>query len=214
MEELQELIGFLNKQTTQNIEVIGKATRQSPGKIYRLYEGIADGVFKNDEEAAMAILGTDEFDINYKKLKYRLQNRLINTIFFIDLNKPNYNDSQKAYYNSQKSIAAIDILLGKGARKIAIDIAERTLRQTLKFEYTEMSVNLLKKLSRHYGALEKNKKKFDKYTILTKKYLEIFNAETMAEQFHTKLGIQFNDNVVISESLINEVIKFMILKMY
>ena len=100
MEKLQELIVFLNKQTTQNIEVIGKATRQSQGKIYRLYEGIADGVIKNDEEAAIAILGTDSSDINYKKLKYRLQNRLMNTVFFIEVNKPSFNDSQRAYYAS------------------------------------------------------------------------------------------------------------------
>ena len=49
--------------------------------------------------------------------------------------------------------------------------------QVLKFEYTEISVNLLKKLSRHYGAIEKNKKKFNEYTLLMDKYLEIFNAE-------------------------------------
>ena len=80
-------------------------------------------------------------------------------IFFIDVNKPKFNDSQRAYYIGQKSIAAIDILLGRGARKTAIELAEKTLRQVLKFEYTEVSVNLLKKLSRHYGAIEKNKKK-------------------------------------------------------
>ncbi|MFK8005225.1 MAG: hypothetical protein AB8H03_02595 [Saprospiraceae bacterium] len=206
MEDLQELISFVNKQTTQNVEVIGKATRQSSGKIYRLYEGIADGVFKNDEEAAKGILGTDSEDINYKKLKYRLKQRLINTVFFIDVNKPNYNDTQRAFYVSQKSVAAIDILLGRGARKIAIELAEKTLRQVLKFEYTEMCINLLKKLSRHYGVIEKNKKKFTEYTLLTEKYLEIYNAETIAEQLYTKLIFKSKNYFIISDDIIQEAI--------
>lgn len=205
MENLRELIRFVNKQTVAKVEVMGNPSNYS-GKMKHLYEGIISGDFLTDEDAVNKLYN-GEANINaYKKLKYRLQNRLINTVFFIDVNKPNFNDSQRAYYVCQKSVAAIDILLGRGARKTAMKLAEKTLRHVLKFEYTEMSINLLKKLSRHYATMEENKKKFTEYSSLTKKYLEIFNAETIAEQLYIKLRFQSKNNPIITGEIIEEAI--------
>lgn len=207
MENLKELISFVNRQKVSKIEVIGNPHNYK-GKMRMLYDGIIEGKYLTDTEAFADLYGEEKMINSYKKLKYRLQNRLINTVFFIDVNKPNFSDAQRAYYTSQKSVAAIDILIGRGARKTAIELAERTLRQTMKFEYAEISLNLLKKLSRHYGVMEINNKKFTEYSFLTQQYLEIFNAETMAEQFHTKLGIQLNNNIVISDEIIQETVNY------
>ncbi len=203
MDNLKELIQFVNKQKIANIEVMGNSNSYS-GKMRQLYNGIAEGKYGSDKEAMEDLYKEKAVVNSYKKLKYRLQNRLINTVFFIDVNKPNYNDTQRAYYITKKSVAAIDILLGRGARKTAIELAEKTLRQSIKFEFTENTINLLKKLSRHYGMMENNKKKFYEYSSLTNEYLEIFNAETIAEQFHTKLAIHFNNNSTVSNEIIQE----------
>ena len=205
MENLKELILFVSKQKIAKIEVMGNPNNYS-GKMKYLYDGIINGKYLTDDDAIIDLYGSTGNVKTYKKLKYRLQNRLINTVFFIDVNKPNFNDSQRAYYICQKSVAAIDILLGRGARKTAMELAERTLRHVLKFEYTEMCINLLKKLSRHYGLMEKNKKKFIEYSNLTQKYLEIFNAETVAEQLYTKLRFQSKNNPTVSAEIIGEAI--------
>lgn len=206
MENLKELIHFVNKQKVARIEIIGNSSNYS-GKMKKLYNGITEGKYSNDEEAMGDLYEEKINKDSYKKLKYRLQNRLINTVFFIDVNRPNFNEGQRAYYTSQKSVAAIDILLGRGARKTAIELAEKTLRQTLKFEYTEMSLNLLKKLSRHYGILEENKRKFNHYRTLTQRYLEIFNAETIAEQLYTNLRFQSRKYSTVSDNVLTEAIK-------
>ena len=206
MENLRELIRFVNKQKVARIEIIGNPSNYS-GKMEKLYNGISEGKYSNDEEAMTDLYEKKLNKDSYKKLKYRLQNRLINTVFFIDVNKPNFNEGQRAYYTSQKSVAAIDILLGRGARKTAIELAEKTLRQTLKYEYTELSLNLLKKLSRHYGILEENKKKFNHYRTLTQRYLEIFNAETIAEQLYTNLRFQSKKYSTASDDVVKEAIE-------
>ncbi|MGK0366463.1 MAG: hypothetical protein ACI85O_003536 [Saprospiraceae bacterium] len=208
MENLKELILIVNKQKIAKVEVMGNPSNYS-GKMKYLYDGIINGKYLTDDDAIIDLYSTSGNVKTFKKLKYRLQNRLINTVFFIDVNKPNFNDSQRAYYICQKSVAAIDILLGRGARKTAIELAERTLRHVLKFEYTEMCINLLKKLSRHYGIMEKNKRKFIEYSNLTQKYLEIFNAETVAEQLYTKLRFQSKYNSIVSDEIIGEAISSM-----
>lgn len=201
MKNLKELVFFVNKQKIAKIEVIGN-TKNDSSKLQKLYKGIVEGEYETDEDAVRDLYPSNQVNGSYKKLKYRLQNRLVNSVFFIDVNKPNYNDTQRAFYISQKSLAAIEILLGRGARKVAIEMAEKTLRQTLKFEFTEISINLLKKLSRHYGLHDKNKKKFEQYTQLSQIYLEIFYAETIAEQLHTKLGIHIDNQKTISKEVI------------
>jgi len=207
MENLKEIVLFVNKQKIARIEVMGNPSNYE-GKMKKLYLGIVEGKYKTDKEALTDLYGKKGSISSYKKLKNRLQNRLINTAFFIDVNKPNFDNSQRAYYQSQKSVAAIDILLGRGARKVSMNLAERTLRQTLKFEYTEMSINLLKKLSRHYGVIEKNKQKFNYYSSMTQKYLEIYNAETLAEQFYTQLNFNSKYNSIVKSSIIEEAIDF------
>ncbi len=203
MNNLKELISFVNKQKIAKVEVMGNDSNYT-GKMKQLYNGIIEGKYNTDDDAFADLYQSNKNENTYKKLKYRLQNRLINTVFFIDVNKPNYNDSQRAYYISQKSVAAIDILIGRGARNTAIDLAEKTLRHTIRFEYTEMNINLLKKLSRHYGVMKYNNKKFNKYSLLTQKYLEIFYAETIAEQLYTRLTVNSNRNSSISQEIAKE----------
>ena len=210
MESLKEIVLLVNKQKTARIEVMGYPSNYS-GKMKQLYDGIIEEKYKTDRDAMLDLYGNEESLSSYKKLKYRLINRLINTVFFIDVNKPNFDDSQRAFYMGQKAVAAVEILLGRGARKISMELAERTLRQTLKYEYTEMSINLLKKLSRHYGTIQINKKKFEKYTSLTERYLEIHIAETIAEQSYNKLNFKIknsNKRSNIPNYLIQEAISF------
>ena len=155
----------------------------------KLYDGVIEGKYSSDEDALEGLYETKEFLQSFQKLKYRLKQRLINTIFFIDVNKPSFDETQKAFYSSQKLATAVDILLGRGARKTAIAIAERTLRITLKFEFTDISLNLLKRLTRHFGVMEKNRKKFSKYSLLLDEHLNIFQAETLAEQYLSLIHI-------------------------
>ncbi len=192
MKTLKEITNLITKHRVKNIEIIGSSSTY-PSKISELYQGIQSGRFSNDDEAANYFYGSDSKDsLSYKKLKSRLQKRLINTIFFIDTNQPSYNEFQRAYYTSYKDWAAIKILLGKGARRTAIPIAERIIKNAIKFEFSDLALDIARILRTHYGAIESNPKKYDQYNNYVKKYFEILNAELLAEEYYQNLVSNYN----------------------
>ncbi|MEM6966470.1 MAG: hypothetical protein AAF573_17025 [Bacteroidota bacterium] len=188
MENLKELVKLVSKHKIKKVEVMGNASNYN-SKMRSLYDGIISGEMDTDAAAMKILYDSEDSFESFRKLKNRLKNRLLNTIFFIDVDKPNFNDFQKAYYSCRRQLAAVDIIMGRGARKVAIELAEKTLKTSIEFEFTDVSLSLLKKLTRHYGLMETNSKKFLRYYQLTEEHLEIYNAETLAEQFHVKLRV-------------------------
>jgi hypothetical protein len=190
MESLRELINIVNKNKISKVELIGHSTNNQ-SKVQTLYEGIYSGKFKDDEAAALFFYEADENLPKYKKLKYRLEQRLINSIFFIDLNQPSFNEIQKAYYACYKDFAAIKILTGKGAKRSATALAEKTLRQAIKFEFSDIIVQLSRFLRLHFGSIIGDKAKYNRYNDLVNRYSEILLAELKAEEYYSTLAVNY-----------------------
>ena len=203
MIELIEMIQVVTKNKVAKIEVMGNPGNYK-GKMRRLYDGIASGEFKTDQEAVLAIYGATKDWTNYKKLKYRLEQRLINTSFFIDINKPSFSDEQKVYYNSYKNLVATQILAGRGGRKISIRITERTLPKVLEYEYPEIAVPLLNNLVIHYGAKQLNLKKFKRYSKLLSNQLKALEAYSKATEYDTLIKIKYFKRLASHDELHQE----------
>jgi hypothetical protein len=187
MEELKELIGLITKHKIKRIEIIGGPDFHN-SKLQKLYEGIRTGSLSTDEEAILAIYADDQKgDFNYIKLKSRLQERLINTVFFIDINKSNHNEIQRAYYSCHKDWAAVKILIGKGARLSAIPISEKILKKAEKFEFNQLALDITRSLRFHYSAIDKDRKKYAKYNNSVKTHQKILMAELLADEYHSTL---------------------------
>lgn len=207
MDSLRELVHIVSKQKVKKIEIIGNSTN-TKNKMHQLYEGIHSGKFISDDGAAKMLYDSVPEDSNYKKLKYRLQSRLINTLFFLDTNKPSYNEYWRATYSCQKAQLAVSILLTHNARKPAIDLAKRTLRIAIQYEISDVALELSKNLRRYYSSMEGNVKKFNEYNELTNKYVALREAELKADEYCQALSLYF----VKSNSSKNEVVKEMAIK--
>lgn len=191
MEILKELTTVVTKNKVKRIEMIGNPTNYS-SHVQKLYEGIAEGSLTNDQEGADFFYKEGEYrQIYYTRLKRQLYKRLINSLFFIDINQPEFNDYQKAYYSCHKDYAAIKILIGRNARRNAIQLAEKTLKRALKFEFTDLVVSLARDLRLHYGTILGNHKGYSNYKSIVRKYQKILQAELMAEELYTDLAINF-----------------------
>ena len=167
MKQILELINVIDSYKAQNIQVLQNPFATN-NKYSTFYKGIKEGSIQSDADAANLLYNSGPENHKYKKLKYRFRQRLLNSILFIDVNKPNYTDIQKAYYNCYKDWATVRVLLGKGAVRSAIAVAEKTLRHTLKFEFTELSCNISRVLRLYFATTEGSKKKFVKYIGLHK----------------------------------------------
>ncbi len=191
MENLKELVLILSKHKIKAVETLNTGLPKS-SKLLALYNGICDKKFLTDEDALENLYPEGNGKMAYDKLKSRLQNRLINTIFFIDINKPAFNEYQKAYYNCSKNWAATRVLAGRGASSPSVALAKKTLVIAQKYEFTQITLDLLR-LLRSKVAFLKNSKEFMTYNELTRKYTKILNAELKAEEYKNMLMLDYEN---------------------
>ncbi len=187
---LQALAEIVSRSKVKHIHVIGNPDSKDT-KFERFYRALAEGHLHNDEEAAAFFYQSFPSNTAYQKLKNRLQERLINTLFFIDLTNPNFNDYQRAYYNCYKMATAVRILLARNARHAATSIAEKALDIALQFDLTDVAFSLLRDLRTHYGARKGFKDKYEEINRTLEEQTEILLAEIKAEKYVTDLAIDF-----------------------
>ena len=173
------------------MDIIGNEDSES--RHTEFFELLKAGKFKNDTEAAQHFYGekATERSLAYRKLKSTFRDRLINTLFFIDVTHPDFNDLESATMNIQKEWAAINILFAKGDLKLAVMLAERLLPTAIKFELTEIVVYITDRLKNAYGGQIGNIKKYTYYKWLQKEQMTIWQAEIQAKDLYEELRMHY-----------------------
>ena len=192
MKALRELVHIVTNYKTRSIEIVGESIKNQ--RIGELYDGILDGTFSNDADAAQHFFNDSAKNPNYRKLKNNLKKRLINTSFFIDTSQTSFNDLQKAYYNCHKLWAANKIFVGRSARHAATEISEKILTQAIKYEFTFLVVDIANYLRGYYGGMIGDKVRYRKYKALYYEYKDIWLAEMEAEGFYIDLITNYTQN--------------------
>lgn len=194
MEDLIELVRVLSKNKIKQIDLIhpsfsikGRDSRET-----KLYEKIISGEIQTEEEGQLFFYGDSPRRGQYfKRLKTRLQEKLFNSLFFIDFNQPHFTDIQRAFYKCHKNYAIIKILIGRQSKSASIDLAKKTLRYALKFEFTELVINLSRILRLHYGTISGDFKESQKYNQLLAEAKETLTSELIAEEYYTDIAANF-----------------------
>lgn len=184
MEILKELVAILSTNKLDQIELPGTKSASLTNK---LFEAIRASEVSNDEEAAQLLYNESENSFKYKKLKNRFRTKLLSSLFFIDVSKAYSLEIERAYHQCSKIYAATSILLTRGARKTAIDLVEKYLPISNRFEFTYITVGFCRNLCSHYGTIEKNDKKYFKYKALLTKLLDTLDAEIEAESIYRSI---------------------------
>ncbi len=188
MEDLRALVKLVSKNKIKKIELIG----EGDSKYQALYDELSSGNFKDEKEAEEFFFPGNKNQSYYlQRLKKQLNERLLNTLFFIDINQPNFTEYQRAYYTCYKAATATQILLGRHARSPAIKLAEKTIKHAVKFELTDVALQLSKVLRFHFGGVAGHKKKYQQYNGLVRQYTKILNAELLVEEYYTEILINF-----------------------
>ena len=191
MEFVKELVQVIKKYSLKEVDIISNDKQHSFSKIGKFYQGVKEGVINSDDDAIAHLYGQQDAIVSYKKLKYRLKERLVNSLFLIDLNQSNFTNIQKAYYKCYKDWAAVRILLGRSAKKSAIALSKKVLSKAIKYEFTELIVNICRVMRLYCATVEGDKKEFKFYDALLKKSFETLRAEIHAEELYEDLLIDF-----------------------
>lgn len=192
MEALKELAYLVARDQKRSIGHIDDPKLKG-SKIRKFYDMLLADQLESDLSAATHFYGENAKKDSpaFQKLKTEVTDRLLNTLFFIDVEKPTYNKRKRAYYQCYRQWAAAKILLGKNARKAGIKLCYRILRQARKYEFTELVVDISRILRLHYGIQEGDMRKFEKYNQQFKDYEDIWFWENQAEELYAELVMRF-----------------------
>jgi len=190
LKNLIEIVKIATRRKASRIELLDDtALRAKNSKFREMYEGIESGQFKNDRDAAAQLYGADPGDARYRQLKSRFRRRLLNTLFFIDIKKPDAADYTSAFFTCNKEWALVNILLQNKGLAPAADLAQQILTTALKYRFSDVILNC-SRILREYAALNANEKAFEQYDAYFREYTKILAAEIRSEELYQRVLMQ------------------------
>jgi len=187
MKVLIEIASIVTKKKVKKIEIFDDHVfRQKNSKFNEFYESLSANKFKNDRDAAMHLYGCSPLDAKYRQLKSRFRKRLLNTLFFLDINKPSVSNYDQAYFTCNKEWTLVKILIANNAIHAAASLARGLLATALKFQFADVIVNSARILREYYADLG-DEKSYELYDSYSKQYAEILDAEIRSEEYYQRV---------------------------
>lgn len=167
---LSELAVNINRNKIKQIEILKDAGDETK-RVNKLYNGLLKKKYKSDEEAARDIFGTDETYLQYRKLRLKLFDLLVNTSFFTDSNLSKFPEITKAEFNCYRNFAAANMLLYVSAQDAAAYLLKRILEKAIKYELTNLAAEASWLLRTRIKNIT-DKKDLARYIKINEKYEE------------------------------------------
>ncbi len=193
---LHDIADLVRSRRQKKIELLfDSGTDKKPTKLSKLHQSILGGV-ESDAMAAKAVYGNAETkdSSRYKMLKKNLTDRLLNSLFFLNLNEARYTDYDRAQYQCTKTVAQLLVLRRYGSLDSERALAKRLEIVAKKYDFTFARVTACVALRKYY--------KFNgdvaAYMEVEERELElrkILNAEEEASILLDRFGVYFTASI-------------------
>ena len=193
MDSLKELARVVSKNKIKKVPTLNLSDRGS--RVFDFYTRILDDQFSSEAEAAEYYYNDPNQRSQMRKLKSKLVDRLHNTLFFIDINNPKFSTAQRTYYQCAKELMVIKILTGRSARKAAYPLAKKTLKNALRYELTDIVVELLRFFKSYHAVYTGDLKAYGKIAKELIEYQEILAIENLAVDYYEDINIHFEKHL-------------------
>ena len=195
MKNLIEISKIVTKKKVKKIEIFDDYSLKSKNsKFNEFYEALMAGKFRNDRDAATFLYDCSPTDDKYRQLKSRFRKRLLNTLFFLDVNLPDTSGYDRAYFTCNKEWTLVKILLTNEAKTTAAALARQILTTSLKFKFADLIVNCARIL-RTYAAEMESEKEYEEYDGYIKQYKDILDAEIRSEELYQRVMMNYYHTV-------------------
>lgn len=183
MKLLKELVDIVTRQRVEKVNIIDiKELEDQQSQYAKFYNALRTGDLKSDQDAAAFFYDSDTSDDRYRKLKSRFKKRLLNYLFFLDINKSSYSDYYHASHTSYKNLLLCRILKANGARFSFEKLAKQTLTQAQKYNLNSTIVPLTSDLLTHY-SLRGRLKEYNQTRKIHDEAKKELDAEYQAERY-------------------------------
>ncbi len=191
MKNLIEISKIVTKKKVRKIEIFDDhSLKHKNSKFNEFYEALMAGKFKNDRDAASFLYGCSPTDDKYRQLKSRFRKRLLNTLFFLDVNLPSTSNYDRAYYSCNKDWTLVKILLSNNADHTASALARQILTTALKFKFADVIVNC-SRILRKYSADTGDEKGYEVYDQHIKQFANVLDAEIRSEELYQRVIMNY-----------------------
>ncbi len=191
MKNLIEISKIVTKKKVRKIEIFDDhSLKHKNSKFNEFYEALLANKFKNDRDAASFLYSCSPTDDKYRQLKSRFRKRLLNTLFFLDVNLPSTSSYDRAYYSCNKDWTLVKILLSNNAKQTAAALARQILTTGLKFKFADVIVNCARILRKHAAEIgdEKNYEIYDEHS---KQFQNVLDAEIRSEELYQRVIMNY-----------------------
>lgn len=191
MKNLIEISKIVTKKKVRKIEIFDDhSLKHKNSKFNEFYEALMANKFKNDRDAASFLYSCSPTDDKYRQLKSRFRKRLLNTLFFLDVNLPSTSNYDRAYYSVNKDWTLIKILLSNNANHTAASLARQILTTALKFKFADVIVNC-SRILRKYSAEIGDEKNYEIYDQHSKQFQNVLDAEIRSEELYQRVIMNY-----------------------
>lgn len=191
MKNLIEISKIVTKRKVKKIEIFDDhSLKHKNSKFNEFYEALLANKFKNDRDAASFLYSCSPTDAKYRQLKSRFRKRLLNTLFFLDINLPSASNYDRAYFTCNKDWTLVKILLSNDADHTASSLAKQILTTSLKFKFADIIVNCARIL-REYAADNSDSKSYEVYDQYIKEYSNVLEAEIHSEELYQRVMMSY-----------------------
>lgn len=186
MHDIKELVQFVAFNNLQ--QALGSGMDlDKKSKVGALFWGIAEGNIQTDEDALWLLYQTKEDTSTYRKTKSNLRERLVESILRLDTSTNKFSDYQQAYFECHKYWTSVKILTGQNMNVAAMALAKRLLKQTVKYDFVLLSMDIASYLRTQYALREGDDKRFSEMNDLFVHFRQMYDAECMAEELYVLL---------------------------
>ena len=185
MQELVDLVDFIEKTKFRSGSLLD-AVIHPDSQMGKIYHAVASGKAHTDSDI-LSLFPEISGETNLMTLKSRLKNRLCDMVFLLDFREEKNPDRQTAFVECTKKWSSAMILISKNVRAVGIKQLENLLRHAQEFEFTELSMNIIRTLQLYFSTANIDSKKFEKLDQLYQEMEETWTAERMAEKLYGEL---------------------------
>jgi hypothetical protein len=190
MQDLIDLVNLVQK-TKFKTHGLLECILQPNSQTDLLYQAIVQKQVLNDEDAKVCFPEFSKDPGKLANVKNRLKDRLSDSVFLLGFRENAFADRQKAYLDCLKTWASAMIMINRNARNVGINQLENLLRNTLRYDFTELSTEVLRVLRLHYGLCSGDEKKYAGYCTQLAEMEKVRAVEVQIEGMYMDLVIRF-----------------------
>ncbi|GAA3921747.1 hypothetical protein [Hymenobacter algoricola] len=206
MEKLSNLAKIVTDRRLKEAPLFDFSARAAKNKDYRLIQLLEAEPDITQLQLTKGLYGkpSPKNQISFRKLKSRVQQKLLNHLYFLDQTDPRHLISRRYELQCISLYHQVSVLYGEGEYSLAEQLLRKCLRQALDGEFTQYAVLAARLLCTLYADLRQPAR----YKTMSKqllKYQQLLALEDEAGQIYGSSKLALAHTVRTRRTLLNEI---------